>query len=731
MRVLYIGMCNSLAAEIVNCFRKEGNEVYLLSDKDFKQEIKPSFKYKIFLSTSSYTEDEKYFANIKPDIVIFCGNLYLMEEWKQDEQTNLYLQQLLNSLNFSVMNHVSKFIFFSSSHVLDCRLKKKKEEDFIAPIDYKGVMFAQAEEMVNLWKTRGNIETVILRSDIILGCRIWEETDNPIERIVKSFLSAGKYIVLKENIYSPVTVKDFANAVLRCSSVTISDCYHAACNEEISESELAQQINRLLKNQYYVEKQGEEETDYTLSNERIKKELEWVPFYTIQQGLEESNLILDIEQKKETKEKQKKDNKLDKFLPVAENFILFIISASVMIWGNNHPIFNKIDFMIIYTLSAGLIFGIKQSVPSIIYACIFYIFNSYERQISLNSIFTNIETIFQFILYIFIGVTTGYTVDIYKLRLHKKETEYEFLEKEYQIIKEINNDNLMIKQEYQKQLLNYNTSFPKLYSVISKLTVLEPERIFTETIQAVKDIMEVETVAVYLTREGSSYMRLIVSSNEKAVFGGKSWNLNDYENIKKAFENDEVFIGNTRNEKEPALAAPIYYQGICIAALVIKEVPFRSLNLNYTNLFRTAAVMITSSIVKAKDYENIRKRDLFIPDTEIFYPFEFRKMLNIAEEKKQQEIAEFCVLRMKDTTTSAKDIYFKTVNLFRNTDFFGIDDENRLFILLGNTSKQEAEYVLERMKKQGIEVEIISYETLEQLHFKKHNQTEGGKILLA
>lgn len=721
MRVLYIGKCDSLAREIVNCFQKEGSNVCLLTDQDFMLELKPSVKHKVYISKDDYRNCEKYFINIKPEIVIFAGNLYLKEKWEQGEDTNLYLQQLLNVLNFSVKNEINKFIFLSSSHVLDYRIEKKTEIDPVKPIDYKGMMYTQAERMVSLWKTMGSMETVILRTDLVLGCHVWEETGNLTQKVVESFLHTGTYIATNNRFYSPVFIKDLVNVIFRCTGVTISDCYHAVGEEEISEVAFATLLNQLLENKYNIKIEETDSIRYVLSNERIKQELEWFPFYTIEETFQNGSISLNG--KKKTKVKKKKKKKRIDLVAIVENMFLFALIASLALWKNNHSILTQLDLMGIYVMIAGLIFGMKQSVPSMIYACFFYLFTSYERQYNLASILTNVETLLQFTSYIFIGVATGYTVDCYKLKINAKDTEYVFLEKEYETIREINRDNLVIKQEYHKQLLNYNTSLPKLYSVISRLTVLEPERIFSETIHVVKDIMEVETVAVYLAKEGSSYMRLVVSSDEKSVFGGKSWNLNEYENIKEAFAKDEVFIGNTRNEKEPALAAPIYYKGICIAALVIKEVPFQFLNLYYTNLFRTMAVMITSSIVKAKDYENVVKQELFIPDSEIFYPIEFRKMIDIAIEKKQQGIAEFCMIKV-DVEASVTEVYYRTANLFRNTDFFGMDDEYGLYVLLGNTSENEAVYVLERMEKQEISATIVSYDTLENIHFESNRWNE-------
>lgn len=714
MRVLYIGKSDSLAAEIVNCFRKEDNDVYLMSESEFGQGIKPELKYKNYIIAGSYADTEKFFINIKPELVIFAGELYQEEEWQPEERTNLFLQQLLNVLNYSVFAEAAKFLFLSSSRVLAGGGERKAEDAPVNPSDYKGIMYAQAEEMVRLRTERSDMEGIILRTDLLIGCNAWEGCGSLTERIAESFERTGVYTADKHRLYTPVYTKDIANALLRLGGVTASDCYHVAGNETITQAELAELVNQRLGGRYRVEYKEGERVSYSLSAGLMKSELEWVPFYTAEAAL--GNTEFGLRDGGKQKKRRKRGRLIPEAIAVIENLVIFILFALATTGLSDNPAMGSIDLMTVYILIAALVFGMKQSVPSILYTCIFSILLAYEEQNSLTAILTNVTTLLQFTFYIFVGVAAGYTVDYYKLMVKDKETEYRFLEKEYEAISEINSDNLMIKQEYHKRLLNYKNSLPKLYSVISRLTVLEPERIFSETVQAVKDIMEVETAAVYLAKPGSSYMRLIVSSDERAVFGGKSWNLDEYPAIREALLKDEVYIGNVRSDTEPALAAPIFYQGVLAAALVIKEVPFTSLNLNYTNLFRTLTVMISSSVVKAKDYENMVRRELYLPETEIFYPFEFKRMLDIAESKKQQGIADFCVRRLEAEGT-ASEIYFKLANLFRNTDFFGIDDRKNLYVLLGNTSEKEVAFVEERIRRNGVAVRSLNAQELEALEF--------------
>ncbi len=174
----------------------------------------------------------------------------------------------------------------------------------------------------------------------------------------------------------------------------------------------------------------------------------------------------------------------------------------------------------------------------------FYILHSGINVTSIVDILINVSSILKIAEYIFMGVVVGYSVDQYRAVLQERKVEYDYLEGEYNEIKEINDDNVAIKQEYERRLISYKTSLPKLYSIISELTVLEPEKIFAAIVKVVKDVMDTDTVAVYMLNSKSSYARLMVSLNEKSIFQGKSFNLDNFSKLRDTLYENEIFVGS-------------------------------------------------------------------------------------------------------------------------------------------------------------------------------------------
>ena len=122
LKIIYIGNCNSLAAKFVDKLVKEEHDVYIIASKDFSKETKPTLSYKLYNYVSDELGLEKVFASVKPNIVVFASNLLANEQWGHDKDTNSYLSQLINALNLSAINEVTKFVFLSSNQVYPCRL---------------------------------------------------------------------------------------------------------------------------------------------------------------------------------------------------------------------------------------------------------------------------------------------------------------------------------------------------------------------------------------------------------------------------------------------------------------------------------------------------------------------------------------------------------------------------------------------------------------------------------
>ena len=729
LKILYIGNCNSLAAKFVDKLVKEEHDAYIISEKDFPKETKPTLSYRFYAYKSEDLGVEKVFASVKPNVVVFASGIFIDEMWGHSKDSNSYLSQLVNVLNLSAINGTDKFIYLSSNQVYPSQNNIITESVPKKPEEYKGMLCSQGEDMVANYKANFNLDYVILRLPSIYGFSINENERDIVSNIVNKFYTTGEYVANNNRFIVPLHIKDCVEALFRAKDGTPSLIYNVAEAEITTEAALASKLNVLLGSKYIVREVDGPTIKCALDCSEVKKDFEWVQFHNLDSTL--SNKEIDFTKKIDKADKPKKVSKHPTILQTIENLLLFALFVFLTIWSQGNQVFKEIDFFVIYIVLIALIFGIRQSILSVILTTVYSFIYEKGGNFNIYDILVNISIMLKIAQYLFLGVAVGYIVDHYKSIITEKDVEFAFLDTEFNEIANINNDNIDIKQEYEKRLLDIKTSLPKLHLITSQLNVLEPEKIYTGIVNVIRDVMSTNTVAVYSVNTNSQYARLVVSANSESIFSGKSINLKNYPKLYNIMLENEIFVGNQWSKDEPAFAAPILDRGKLIAIVLIKEMPFNSLTLYQTNLFRTITALISSAISIADQYDIATRASKYIENTDILTRREFEKLIQIKADEKKRGLSNFTLIKIQptkriqtldftkllsadnyygsgiDNKDTYVDLYHQVSDMFRDTDFFGLNEDNELIVLLGNTSKTDVDFVIERIKQRNLTANLV------------------------
>lgn len=704
MKILYIGDADNLAKVLIDQLSKENDEVFLTAPGDFIKKKKPIHPYKFYQSNVGIKLRDEVFFSINPDIVVWGGAHYLQSKWEGLNESYEYLSQLEYWLEKCAAEGKKRFIFLSTVHIYGLMEGMITEDYPHSPDTRKGMLISQGECMVDMYRKR-----YALRASILRCGDIYEYVYNPgdvhfLKELVDEVQSPGAFI--QDELLQPVTVMDVADAVKRCVHMTRDTVYNICAAGVIHKTALVELLARQLSLE--CPQLGDAvETDMSISSQKAREELEWTNFKELDKLVEEEKIPFEKLKKREGLGIQvSREGKLSaNILKTIENILLFLIFAALQYFSKDNALFAEIDWMIIYILSIGLFFGISQSFLAVVLSGIVYFLSQDLSIIEISNFYSFAGGVIQIAEYIFIGIVAAYVTDTLKEELRSKSADYELLDEEKEELSVISKENVLVKNEYEKRLLSTKNSLPKLYSIISKISVLQPDRIFMEVLNVIAEMLETDTVSVYMTKKGSPYLRLITSLNEKSIYKGKSWNLTDTQNIQEAIMAGRVFEGD-RFKEEPVLVAPIMDNQVCIAVIVINDIPFARQTLYQVNLLRTLTVLISESVSKAIQYETMIRESRFYENTEILKQEEFSKILQIETEKQHQNIAQMCVL--KCISKEPLSVISKRIeSILRNTDRMGLDQNQQLCILLGNTARQEGLFVLERLKKINVDALVV------------------------
>lgn len=174
---------------------------------------------------------------------------------------------------------------------------------------------------------------------------------------------------------------------------------------------------------------------------------------------------------------------------------------------------------------------------------------------------------------------------------------------------------------------------------------------------------------------------------------------------------NEVFIGNQFNENSPSMAGAVFHKGNMIAIIIIREMEFQNLNLYQISLFKTLIPLITSSLVKAYQYEEKIRNERYLPDSEILNEVEFQKLLEIKQKNREDGIAHFTLIKILEQDDPVK-LYQRYASAFRTDDFFGLDSDGELCVLLTGTAERDMEFVDNRLRQKGIEYSVVNGKNL-------------------
>lgn len=712
MKMLLIGPSDSFAREWINRLGKEGHTVGLVAMTDFLPLEKPALSYHWFGYPADSPRLDKGWASFKPDRVVFAGQLFGDAEWDIEPSTVAYLGELVNCLHLAAKYQASQFIYLSSTEVypplsLDSASKSAYlESDPLAPVTVKGLLCQQGEHLAQEFCRIHDLDLTLLRYAEIGGYGLDSVRNDVISSLARQLLSLPEVTVNIAQTYHLLPMGDAVDAVVRAVTSGRHGIYNVASARTTQAQDLSAMIKKQVGSTSTLVRESNSPAHYPADVTAIKRELEWVELRSF------SDLLPQWVQTA-TAPNPLKRHRLQRIRassPVGQSIqtgLLFLGMAGLSTLVSGHDILSQIDLMTVFILTVSLFFGVQQGVLAVLLAFGYFVVAETGSTGDILPVILKPDTFLRLAYLIFAGVVVGYAVDQYRKAAGLAQAERDYLQNEFSELKVINDNNVMIKHQYEKRLVSYRNSLPRLYDITRQLDSLDQRVIYSALVNVIQDVMEVPTVAVYTHDPRSGYTRLVGALNDRSLFQGKSFKLADFPALADKLNQNEIYIGDQWSENSPALAGAIYYQGQILALIMIRELPFEMMSLYQVNLLRTLIALISSSFIKAFQYEEKTRSERFLGDSEIFVAAEFAKSLRLSQDDKNKQQADFSVLRLPGALLP-EEVYHQVASHFRTTDLFGVDDNDRLFVLLKNTGEADLPAVCERLQSRSVQFEVCT-----------------------
>ncbi|MBD5105583.1 MAG: NAD(P)-dependent oxidoreductase [Lachnospiraceae bacterium] len=724
---MIIGEYGFMMNHLIERLYREKCDIYTIAGKRSKEKAAKLPPHNIFeFSTTGL--DVKYIIQcVQPETVIFMGAQDDAFDWKSDMTASNYSSQLTNVLIWSKTNYVKHFIYLSTMDVYGGSYEEALTEELEPGTDQvKNMIIYNGECLCRLYNDAA-MKVTVLRFPIVYGpSHFTYERLNPIEEMCFDAKKRGVIKPMEYDSFMVIYVSDAVDAVFK--TIVKENCsqhiYHIEGNRVTTNEELSGMLTKDSDNPVKLSEGWGKGRNISLDGQKFCEEFRYSPLIELETGikrtkqfveshfdaLNEKELTAEEREKKEAKEQFKKNmfTIFRKARRIVENIALFAAVLFAAYQFGSMDMFSGLDFLLLYVLIASVSFGIGHSILAVVLATGG---NLYLRMLEtgqgISAILSQYSVIFQFLFYFIVAIMISYTILRYKLSMKEQDEQMEDLQEEYELIYDVNKTNVEIKKVFEDRLLNYGDSIGKIYNIVSELDVLDPEKIAVASLGVVRKIMNVKDVCIYKTGQGQ-YFHFIESTTEEARNMNRAIKLTDYPKMQQALEVGDIFVNHQIGSELPRMAAPIYSENKLIYIIMLWNMEFEQLNTYRKNLFLVLAKIITTSLEKGYQYEEVGRQQKYYENTNVLFPELFRQQ--IAEKLKDvsYEQAEYSVIQINMGKESLEEISNRLRILVRDEDKIGkLEDEDSFVYILAHAGYADVPFVVNKLNKNGLESKAV------------------------
>ncbi|MFD0962097.1 NAD-dependent epimerase/dehydratase family protein [Paenibacillus chungangensis] len=725
MKVLITGGYGFIGSHIADRFHKEGHDVVIIDNLSTGKREHVTFKHKNYQLSIDDPKCEEVYRSNKFDIVVHMAAQVSVTDSilhpARDAEANV--SGLINMLNLSRSFNVSKFIYASSAAVYGVQQHMPIKEDAeCSPLSPYGMSKLVGERYAGKWTEWYGLDTLGFRFSNVYGPR---QSVIGEGGVITTFLNralAGQDIVIhgdgsqtRDFIY----VEDVADVIYRASLSQVTGVYNVSTGTECSVKELVDYVQELqpVKNITYGSSRIGDIDRSVLSNERVQNDLDWAPLYSIAEGLQRTFSYFQREQAAAESAATKVQRAssglraykslLKQVQPFGENLLAFGLTAWLTLNGDI-GVGTAIDVKFFYITIMGILYGNKQAIVAVMLSIGLYIFERLEEGNEFISLLYIPDFFFQIAIYLFIGLVVGYSIERKNNQIEQQQVKIAELEDKYEFLNGVYHDVREVKEELQLRILNAGDSYGKIYSITKELESLEPEKVFTATVNVVKSIMSAPFVCIYTVNRDASYLRLVASSGTSGAATANSLKVSDHAYISTVIHDRQMFINKQLIDNAPLMCAPIYDKGTVSAVVMIDGLPFEKFSLYHQNLFKTTVDLVTSALSKSFAYIQATEDRRYIEGTPLLRDEVFQEIVASKRLAFKEHHTPYLILRSSgDHVDHIRETSRAIAAMLRETDYIGRHADGHVLVLLSGTSREDVESVMERFARRGISLTLV------------------------
>lgn len=692
MDILFTGCLSYLTDNIAGSLLGGGHNIAFASN-DMNTELLGKKITPFNISPSSY-EFERIFNSHNFNIVLFFSQGLYQKEPCYNEY-----QDLENLLKICANHEINQIVYLQPKH---CGIQSNRipEHDLV-------MLFEALDNLCDFYRKSKGMSIIKCNVPSIYG---YGESKSVIGNVILQARSSGTVNLYgaKDQRCGFISERDLGEILLRmCESWTL---LYDELDIPSADIYTFNELGELLKKEFstarlsYTTCPVTADTDF--DGKAVKQEYDWIPFTRLKSELPE--LVKESDEnaaaeKVGFKAKLKSLFSTHSFLvKLFEIIIGFLIMELLLKITSTMVQFNYIDFRLLYIVVLGTIHGMKTGLAASALASISLLSATISTHSKWEAVAFDIDTWLPYIFYFLIGAVTGYVKDRLRNDNSALKDEIAVLEDKYVTLNEFYVSALSNKEQYRTQIMSYKDSFGRLFDITKKLDSNTVEHVFLEALYALEGVLDNHSVCIYRCEENMQYARLIICSKEIFNITEKSLKVSELDKMLPELYDENVWVNRERLVGYPEYATVLYHDDKPIALITLKKATHEQLSVYYENLIKIVCGLIKISLIRAIEYNSKTETEKYISGSRILKNEYFAELIKNKEEMAQSGTSEYVLLLISATPENRNAVANKISSLVRSTDELGLGKNGELYLCLSQTNTQNIQYVLDRLKKCGL-----------------------------
>lgn len=388
-----------------------------------------------------------------------------------------------------------------------------------------------------------------------------------------------------------------------------------------------------------------------------------------------------------------------------ELVLVFILIEFLARYSSESVYFKVVDVRLIFIVVMGTFYGMRLGVLSALMECAVLVIKYGQMGMDGAMLFYNVENWIPFAYYLMTGSVCGYLSD-------KKTDEMKFLRKDMQLLREkylfmnrIYERVVENRGEYKRQILGFQDSFGKIFSAVQRLDEEMIGNVFLKGLQVIEEILRNHAIAIYTLDSWQRAGRLAVCSNSQLSKRTKTIWMEEFKELYDTVRKGEIYCNVGFQKNMPAYACGIMRDDQVALLILIWEADTEQYSTYYRNLFRILCSLVEVSFLRALDYEELRRGEIYYEHTNIIRPEYLRQNLQIQEDMRMAGISDYVLVQF--LSRDRQELSEKLAGMIRVTDILGADEEGRIYLVLTQSKRDNFEVVAQRLKERKIGYQLV------------------------